>query len=164
MAATVQIHEMTATNSGTDKTSDTVRFRANDTTDVDTNNRLQIPSGADIFSFTKQLRFYFSVGPSVDITNLRAYSDGGGFGTGIAVDYDLHTGGTFQTQTDADIAGTDWFGTTTGAAADLDTISTGPHTSTGYKGDVLRLQMGVSSSASPGSLTPEEATFAYDET
>jgi hypothetical protein len=154
---------MTAATTGYDKTSGTVRFKSADETTVDTANRLQIPSGADIFSYTKQLRFYFSSGPSVDIQNLRAYSDGAnGMGTGIAVKYDTQT--SFQTQTDGTIGGTDIFTKTSGAVIDLDTYNTGPHTGTGYKGDFLRLQMGISNTASSGALSAETLTMAYDET
>lgn len=165
MVATVQIHEMTATNSGVDKTSGTIRFKAADDTTVDTNNRIQIP-GADVdYSYTKHAKFYFSSGPSVDIQNLRCYTDGGGFGTGIAVQYDVPAGGngTFP-NIDTDISGTDLFTKTSGAAVDLDTINTGPHTGTGYKGDAIRMQMSVTTTASPGQLTSETLTFAYDET
>lgn len=163
MTATVQIHEMTTTDTGVDKTSGTVRFKSANNTNVDTNDRLQIPSGADIFSYTKQLCFYFSVGPAVDVQNLRAYTDGAnGFGTGIVVDYDVSA--SYTTATDTDIAGTDLFTATVDASIDMDAIDTGPHTGTGYKGDYLRLQMGVSNTASPGSLSAETLTFAYDET
>jgi hypothetical protein len=166
MAAVVQIHEMTAAAAGVDKTSGTIRFKAADNQTVDSNNRLQIPTGAEIFSYTKHARFYFSTGPSVDIQNLRAYSDGGGFGTGVNVDYDIPAGGlgTFP-NINTDIAGTDLFSKTSGSPVDLDTINTGPHTGTGYKGDHIRMQMGVANTASPGQLTPAETlTMAYDET
>lgn len=43
MAATVQIHEMSAATTGVDKTSGTVQFKSADNNTVDTNNRLQIP-------------------------------------------------------------------------------------------------------------------------
>lgn len=163
MAATVQIHEMSALSTGVDKTSSTVRFKSADENTVDTTNRLQIPAAATDYSYTKQLRFYFSVGPSVDITNLRAYTDGAnGFGTGVTVEYDLS--GTWSANVDTDITGTDLFTATSGSPADLDAINTGPHTSTGYKGDLLRMQMHVASTASPGTLTAETLTFAYDET
>lgn len=163
MAATVQIHEMTGASAGTDKTSGTFRFKSADNVTVDTNDRLQIPTGAEIFSYTKKARFYFVSGPSVDIQNLRAYTDGtNNFGTGIAVEYDLS--GSWAANINTDIAGTDLFTKTSGSAIDMDAINTGPHTSTGYKGDFLRLQMGVSNTASPSQLTPETLTFAYDET
>lgn len=163
MAATVQIHEMTAAGTGTDKTSSTVRFKSANETTVDTNNRLQIPAAATDYSYTKELQVYVSVAPSVDIQNLRAYSDGtNGFGTGVGVQYDVQ--GSFAAHVDTDIAGTDLFTKTSALPIDLDAINTGPHTGTGYKGDLLRLQMTIASTASPGTLTAETLTIAYDET
>jgi hypothetical protein len=163
MAATVQIHEMTGASTGVDKTSGTVRFKSADETTVDTNNRIQIPPSGTTYSYTKTLRFYFDSAPSVDIQNLRAYSDGSsGFGTGIGVQYD--TSGSWAANINTNISGTDLFTKTSGSPIDLDVTNTGPHTGTGYKGDFLRLQMTVADTASPGSLTPETLTFAYDET
>jgi hypothetical protein len=163
MAADVKIYEMTGASAGVDKTSGTVRFKSVDETSVDTANRLQIPAAGSIYSYTKQLRFYFNTGPSVDIQNLRAYSDGGNsFGPGIGVQYDL--GGSFAANINTNIAGTDLFTKTSGSPIDLDAINTGPHSGTGYKGDFLRCQMTVASTASPGTLTAETLTFAYDET
>ena len=46
----------------------------------------------------------------------------------------------------------------------MDAVNTGPHTGTGYKGDFIRMQMTVASTASPGTLAGETLTFAYDET
>lgn len=164
MTATVQIWEMTSNTEGVDKTSGTVRFKSADETSVDSNNRLQIPGAGEDFSYTKQLRAYISVAPSVDLQNLRAYTDGSNdFGTGVAVDYDTQQ--TWQTQTDADISGSDLFAETDGSPIDMDqTNDSGGKTDTGNYGDHLRLQMGISSTASPGALTPETLTFAYDET
>lgn len=164
MAATVQIHEMTALSTGVDKTSGTVRFKTANETSVDTSNRLQVPAAGTNYSYTKQLRFYFSTGPSVDIQNLRAYTDGSNtFGTGIGVQYD-NQGNTFSANVNTNISGTDLFTKNSGSPIDLDVTNTGPHTGTGYKGDLLRLQMTVASTASPGTLTAETLTFAYDET
>lgn len=163
MAADVQIHEMTGASAGVNKTSSTVRFKSADETSVDTNNRLQIPSSGTSYSYTKTLRFYFATAPSVDIQNLRAYSDGANsFGTGIGVQYT--TSGSWAANVNTDIAGTDLFTKTSASPIDMDTINPGPHTGTGYKGDFLRLQMTVASTASPGTLTAETLTFAYDET
>lgn len=161
---TIQIHEMSATDTGVDKTSGTVRFKSADETTVDSNNRLTIPGAGEDWSYTKQLRAYVSVAPDTDFTNLEAYSDGGGFGTGINVDYDVQQ--TFQTQTDADISGTDLFTKTSGATIDMDSNDTQwtDGDGTGYWADNLRLQMGVTSTASPGTLTAETLTFSYDET
>ena len=164
MTATVQIWEMTSDTQGVDKTSDTVRFKAADDTTVDTADRLQIPGAGDDYSYTKQLRANITVAPSVDCTNLRAYTDGSNdFGNGVDVDYDTQE--TWQTQTDADIGGADIFAKTDGAPVDMyQTNDTDGKTDTGNYGDHLRLQMTVSNTASPGALTPETLTFAYDET
>ncbi len=164
MAATVQIHEMTSNTEGGDKTSGTVRFKSADETTVDSTNRLQIPAAGEDYSYTKQLKAYVSVAPDTDLTNLEAYSDGAsGFGTGVSVEYDTQQ--TFQTQTDADLAGTDLFTKTAGAPIDIDaTNDTDGKTDTGYYGDVLRLQMIIQDTASPGTLTAETLTFSYDET
>ena len=166
MAADVQIREMSAATTGVDKTSGTIRFKSADENTVDTNNRLQIPGAGTDYSYTKQLRVYFNTAPSVDIQNLRAYSDGGsGFGTGVGVQYDVPAGGLGSfPNVDTDIAGTDLFTKTSGSPIDLDAINTGPHTGTGYKGDILRLQMTVASTASSGQLAAETLTVAYDET
>jgi len=166
MAADVQIREMSAAGTGVDKTSGTVRFKSADENTVDTTNRLQIPVAGEDYSYTKQLRAYFNSAPSVDIQNLRAYSDGAnGFGTGVSVEYDIPGGGlgTFP-NIDTDLAGTDFFTKTSGSPIDLDAINTGPHTGTGYKGDIVRMQMIIQSTASPGQLTAETFTLAYDET
>ena len=163
MAATVEIHEMLSDSSGADKTSDTVRFKSADETAVGTTNRITIPAADTAYSYTKQLRFYFSTGPSVDITNLRAYTDGtNSFGTGVGVQYDL--AGTWGANIYTNIAGTNIFTKTSGSVIDLDSINVGAHTGTGYKGDFLRVQMTVASTANPGTLSAETLTFAYDET
>ena len=62
------------------------------------------------------------------------------------------------------ISGTDLFTKTSGAVVDLDAVNTGPHTGTGYKGDHIRMQMSITSTASQGTLIAETLTFAYDET
>ncbi len=162
MPADVQVHELTGAGAGTDKTSGTVRFRANDATTVDTNNRLQVPPSGMTYSYTKQTQFKFETAPSVDIQNLRTYSDGANsFGTGIGVQYDVQ--GSFAANINTNIAGTDLFTKTSGSPIDLDAINTGPHTGTGYKGDILRMQMTVASTAGSGLLTAESVVYCYDE-
>lgn len=166
MPSTVQIHEMTAAGAGVDKTSGTIRFKAANNTTVDTADRLQVPGAGSIYSYTKHSRFYFATAPSVDIQNLRCYTDGANtFGTGIGVQYDIPAGGlgTFP-NINTTITGTDIFTKTSGAPIDMDAINVGPHTGTGYKGDHVRKQMSVASTASPGQLSAEQITFAYDET
>ena len=162
MAADVQIHEMTATAAGVNKTSSTVRFKSADETSVDSNNRLQVPSSGTNYSYTKQVRFYFNSAPATSITNLECYTDGSNtFGTGVLIEYD--TSGSFAANINTDISGTDIFTKTSSATIDMDVTNTGPHTSTGYKGDFVRMQMQIVDTASPGSLSAEPMTFVYDE-
>lgn len=166
MAATVQIHEMTAATTGVDKTSGTIRFKSADNTTVDNNDRIQIPSAGTAYSYTKQARFYFSVGPNLDITNLRAYTDGAnGFGTGVGCQYGIPGGGLGSfPNINTNIAGTDLFTKTSGSPIDMAAINTGPYSGTGYKGDIVRMQLTVASTAGPGQIPSETLTFAYDET
>lgn len=163
MAADVQIHEMTGSSAGVDKTGSTIRFKSADETSVDTNNRLQVPSSGTNYSYTKQLQAYFNTAPDTDIQNLRAYTDGSNdFVSGVGVQYD--TQGSFASNVNTDIAGTDLFTATQASPIDMDATNTGPHTGTGYKGDLLRAQMSVESTASQGTLSAETLTVAYDET
>ena len=166
MAATVQIHEMSALATGTDKTSGTVRFKAADNATVDTADRLTVPTSGTNYSYTKQLRANVTVAPDVDLQDLEAYSDHSdgtsGFGTGVGVQYDVS--GTFAANINTNIDGTDLFTKDSGDPIDMDGTNTGPHTGTGYQGDLLRLQMTVADTASQGQLTPETLTFSYTET
>ena len=162
---TIQLHEMTADATGYDKTDNTVRFKAANDTAYDSADRLQIQTDATTFSYTKSIRAYVSVAPDTDFTNLLAYSDGAsGFGTGVGVQYDVQQ--TYVAHTDADISGTDLFTKTSGAAIDMDSNDTQftDGDGTGYWADHLRLQMSVTTTASPGTLTAETLTFSYDET
>jgi hypothetical protein len=162
MAATVQIHEMSAITTGVDRTAGNgpIVFRANDGNEQTSANPIQIPVACTDYSFTKQMRANVTVAPATQIENLVCYSDGtNNFGTGIGVEYDINA--TFQAQIDTTITGADYFGLNSGAPGDLDA---GPHVGTGYKGDLLRLQMTVASTAAPGQTPVDEAlTFAYDE-
>ena len=161
MPASVEIYEMAGASVGTDKTSSTVRFKSADEVAIDYNNRLRVPvAGNTSYSYTKQLRFHISVVPSVDIQNLKAYTDGiNDFGTGKNVQYDVLDN--FITNTNANIAGTDLFLKDINSMIDL---GAGPYSGVGFIGKFLRMQMVLSSDALPGILNAEQLTFAYDET
>lgn len=158
---TVELHEYTATDTGVDKTADTIRFKSAVNTNVDTADRLTIPAADTDYSYTKQVRLYCSAAASVSLENVAAYSDGSNdFGTGVEIFYD--TAAEWVAEIDTDISGTDLFTKTDGATIDMggsDLTAT-----TGYFGDVLRLQMHITSTASPGALSPETLTLSYDET
>jgi len=167
MAATIQFHEMSAADAGVDKTSGTIRFKDADNATVDLNNPLVIPDVDPIFSYTKKLRAYMEDPPSVQITNLRWYSDGSsGFGTGVGVTV-KNIGVTFGSQYKTEMSGgADFFGKTSGSPLDGDGTDTGPFVpadDNSYIGDIIELQMSVAASASRGALSAEAITLAYDE-
>lgn len=167
MAATIQIHEMSALESGTDKTSGTVRFKDADNATVDASNPLEKPAAGSIYSYTKKLRAYMASPPDTQVSNLRWYTDGdNGFGTGISVTVkNLGTtwGANYKT---AMSDGADLFGKTSASPLDGDGTDAGPFDSDdddSYIGDLIELQMAVASTASPGTLSAETLTLAYDE-
>lgn len=167
MAATIQIHEMSALDSGVDKTSGTVRFKGADNSTVDANDPLQVPGAGTNYSYSKKLRPYMVAPPDTNVSNLRWYTDGAnGFGTGIGVNAkNLGTtwGANYNT---AMSGGSDLFGYTSGSPLDGDGTDTGPFVladDDSYIGDLIELQMTVASTASNGALTAETLTLAYDE-
>jgi hypothetical protein len=167
MAATIQIHEMSAADAGTDKTSGTVRFKDADDATVDANDPLQVPAAGSIYSYTKKLRAYMEAPPDTNISNLRWYSDGAnGFGTGIGVTA-KNIGVTFGTQFKTEQSGgSDLFGYDSGSPLDGDGTDAGPFVPAdddSYIGDIIELQMSVASTASNGALSAETLTLAYDE-
>jgi hypothetical protein len=169
MAATIQIHEMSSLTAGVDKTSGTVRFKAADNATVDANNPLAIPSGATItYSYTKKLRPYMEAPPSVSVSNLRWYTDGGGFGTGISVNV-KNLGVTWGANYNTEMSGgADLFGKTATSPPPLDGDATDagpfvPADDDTYIGDLIELQMAIASTATQGALAAETLTLAYDE-
>ena len=161
MTATVQIHEYTATDTGVDKTSDTIRFKSAVDTVVDTADRLTIPGAGSDYSYTKQVRLYATVAADISLEDVTAYTDGAnGFGSEVDIFYD--TSAEWVTEIDTDISGTDFFTITDGSAVDMG--GSDITDITGYFGDVLRLQMHIGSGASPGALAAETMTLTYDET
>ena len=176
MVATVLLNEWngpTATPVQTNKTSNTVRFKNAENATVDTADRLIIPSTNREYSYEKWLRLEITVAPTVDIDNLRGYSDGANnWGAGIKGWYALD--GTYSVpviptetldppQHDA-VAMTDFFTATSGAAADMDAINTGPFTAIADIGDWFILVMEVETTATQGQTSQETVTVAFDET
>lgn len=167
MAATIQIHEMSALTTGADKTSGTVRFKDADNATVDANNPLQVPAADSIYSYSKKLRAYMEAPPTTSVSNLRWYTDGNnGFGTGISVNV-KNLGNTWgDNYKTAMSGGADLFGKTSASPLDGDATNTGPFDSdddNSYIGDLIELQMAVASTAANGTLTAETLTLAYDE-
>ena len=178
MVATVLIREWNGSSSApaqTSKQGGTVRFKNADNAVVNTSSRLIIPASNREYSFGKWLRLEISVVPSVDIDNLRAYSDGAnGWGVGVKGWYatrSTYATPTIPTETDDPPKGpnstvnmTDLFSLISTASADMDAGNSGPFSSTGDIGDWLALVMEVETSAVQGATPTETLTFAYDET
>lgn len=167
MAATIQIHEMSALTTGTDKTSSTIRFKNADNATVDTNDPLVVPAAGTICSYVKKVRAKMTDPPDTNVSNLRWYSDGAnGFGTGIGV-LIKNLGESWAANATTMLSdAADFFTKTSGSPLDGDGTDTGPFVPADddtYIGDLIALQMTVNSEASNGALTPETLTLAYDE-
>ena len=167
MAATIQIHEMSALATGTDKTSGTIRFKDADDATVDTNNPIEVPGAGSVYSYTKKVRAYMEAPPTTQVNNLRWYTDGSnGFGTGVtatAKNLGVTWGANYKTLMSG---GSDLFGYTSGSPLDGDGTDTGAFTSSDddtHIGDLIELQLAVASTASNGALSAETLTLAYDE-
>jgi hypothetical protein len=128
MAATVQIIEKNgAGGTATDKTSGNIRFKNADNATVDTANPMVKPGAGVDYSFEKWLRMNVSGGTYTEITNVKAYMDGGnGLGTGVT----LYAKAVASYATPAEATGTggyaDAFTYTSGSPL---TLGAGPYTS-----------------------------------
>jgi hypothetical protein len=167
MTATIQIHEMSALASGVDKTNGTVRFKKADNAAVDNNDPIPIPNSGNEYSYTKTLRAYMEAPPDTQISNIRWYTDGGNdFGAGVLVNV-KNIGTTWADNSDSEMTGGfDLFGYTSGSPLDGDGVDAGPFgpdRDNGYIGDLIRMQMVVAPTASPGTLPAEALTMAFDE-
>lgn len=176
MAATVQIRELNgAGETGTDKTSGTIRFKKADNSTVDLNDPLTVPTSNTEYSYEKWLRLYVSGGTYTQISNLRAYTDGSsGWTSGAKCWYAVD--GSYSTpviptvtndppQHDA-VGMSDVFGATSGSPIDMDGTNTGPFDSTSlpkYVGDYLVLVAEVEQETTQGLQSSETLTMAWDE-
>ena len=167
MAATIQIHEMSAVDAGADKTSGTIRFKNADNSTVDLSDPLVVPAADSIYSYTKKVRAYMEAPPDTQVSNFRWYTDGSnGFGTGITVtakNLGITWGANYKTLM-AD--GTDLFSYTSAAPLDGDGTDAGPFVpgdDDSYIGDLIEMQMAVASTAASGTLSAETLTLAFDE-
>jgi hypothetical protein len=161
----------------------TIRFKNADDATIDTNNKLVVPGAGTKYSYWKHLYLKCSNADSHTINNVAVYSDGSNsLGTGI----DCVIGLQFPTKnsgasTGYEVAGADEelaaghggitsvasiFNYTAGEANDLDvsisesgSVINAANETTNY----ILMQMTVASTASPGDLTDETATWSYDE-
>ena len=167
MVATVIVNQHTgpaATVAKVNKTSGVVRFKNADNSDPsDTVNKMVIPASGSDFSFEAWLRMEITGGTFTQLENVKFYTDGAGFGTGIVVR--AKTASTYPTNGPIEPTSAAGY-TEIFASYQINTplvIGSSVYTAVGEIGLFLVLIMEVQSTASPSSLTPETGTFTYDE-
>lgn len=188
MVATVTINRLTGpagTIVETDITSINTRVNADDIHSVaSTTNPIEIPSGADNFSFWCTTQLDVTVAPDNLIDNLEWFTDGvNSYGTGVTCVASTAARASYTTapgtvgQTGTVLNDTNYTGGTLTPATPTDVFAfvtgtpkaiTGSTTTTGAFGDMLIYQVVVDNTASPGDHPPggseETFTWRYDET
>lgn len=157
-----------------------LRFKQADDATIDSASPMPIPTAGTEFSRWKQIYLFCATAPDTQVDNVRFFTDGGGFGTGITVNvadqfplksdlvdtgYDVSDANAVMT-THTDITSiTDAFTFNSGSPLSGPTISEAGNiiNAINETTNYLVLQMEVISTASPGNLTDETFTFRYDE-
>ncbi len=190
MVATVAVFVETGPNATPVPTDTTalgppnIRFKTADDPTIDANNPIPIPASGTKRSFWKHIFLKATAGPFTQIDNVKFFTDGTGFGTGITV----FVGDETPIKTSVSTAGYDQATGMVGddgdeltthinitAKTDAFTFTSGtPKTVTiGEAGAIIDAvgettnyvigQMDVASTAGPGDLPNETWTFQYDE-
>lgn len=179
MVATVIINILTGVGpTATDITSANTRANAQDAHSTgDTSNPIEIPSGADNFSFWRVTRLEATGAPDNLLDNIEWFTDGANsYGTGITNVGNTATGYVQATGTDGVtgiILSVGNYATLAGAPTDMFAHVTGTplavagSTSTAVEfGDRVVFQVVVANTASAGTkpASPETFTWRFDET
>ena len=161
-----------------------IRLKTADDATIDLINPIPIPTSGTNQSFWKSVYCLCSVAPDTQINNLKVYTDGAGFGTGITT----YVGDTFPTKNSGSSAGykvatgtvgtdgddmnptyvtgkTDLFTFTSGSPMTGPSISEAGSiiNATNETSNYFVLQADVGTTASPGNKTDETITVQYDE-
>ena len=161
-----------------------VRFKTADDATIDLINPIPIPAAGTNYSYWKQVYLKCATAPDTQVDNIKFYTDGTGFGTGIVTNigdelpvknsgadtgYDVATGtsgttGDIMTDHTDITAVTDVFSYTSGSPktitiSEASSVIDAINETTNY----IVLQMAVGTTASPGDLANETFTFQYDE-
>lgn len=159
-----------------------VRFKYADDALIDSNDPIPIPAAGTKYSRWKSIYMKCTGAPNTQVDNIKFYTDGGNFGTGITVrvgqQFPTKNSGTssgYRVATPVDTAilnnyagitsVADAFSFTSGSPlsgpsiTEAGSIINAINETTGY----LILQMEVISTASPGNLADETYTLQYDE-
>ncbi len=190
MVATVAVFVETGPNATPVPTDTTalgppnIRFKTADDPTIDANNPIPIPASGTKRSFWKHIFLKATAGPFTQIDNVKFFTDGTGFGTGITTfvadetptknsastaGYDQATGmvgddGDELTTHTNITAKTDAFTFTSGTPKSVTIGEAGAIIdSVGETTNYVIGQMDVASTAGPGDLPNETWTFQYDE-
>lgn len=156
------------------------RFNVEDTNDQDTNSPVDIPSGADNFSFWKHIFLHCTVAPDSQIDNMEIYTDGTlGFtdcvvrvnddvctkNSGSSAGYDPAVSGIVLTDHDTITTMSDLFSFTSGAPRTMTISEAGSViNASGELADYIVLNIEVGNVAVQGVQTPAELiTVQWDE-
>ena len=190
MVATVAVFVETGPNATPVPTDTTalgppnIRFKTADDSTIDANNPIPIPASGTKRSFWKHIFLEVTAGTFTQIDNVKFFTDGTGFGTGITVfvadetptknsastaGYDQATGSVgddgdeLTTHTNV-TAKTDAFTFTSGTPKTVSISEAGAIINAiGESTNYVIAQMDVASTAGPGDLPNETWTFQYDE-
>ena len=157
-----------------------VRYKRADNAVIDTNNPNIIPSAGTTNSRWKSLYLKCTTAPNTQVNNVKIYTDGTGFGTGITV----NVGDETPTKNSASDAGydpsdtnddpltnhvditavTDFFTFTSGSPKSVSISEAGNIINAiNETTDYVVTQMDVINTASPGDLVNETITWEWDE-
>lgn len=170
MAATTAVYQYTGSGpTGTSITN--LRYKtADDSSGTDTTYPLVKPSSGTNYSYVAWTALYVSVAPTGSITNIKWYTDGGGFGTGLTLKgimTNTYAQATGTQGTSGDLSstvytsGTDMFTYTSGSPL---TVTSNATTGTGRYSYYVASQLALATSVTAGTLTAETFTFRFDET
>lgn len=162
-----------------------LRFKTNDNATIDNQDPIPIPTSGSVDSYWKHVYLKCTGGTFTQIDNVKFYTDGSGFGTGITTNvgnqlptknsgsdagYEVATG-TAGSSGDEMVAShtgisakSDAFGKTSGSPMTVSISESGSLIdATNETTNYLVFQMNVASTAGPGNLSDETWTFQYDE-
>jgi len=156
-----------------------LRFNNEDTNDQDTASPITITPSTTIYSFWKHVYLKCTAGPSVQINNVKVYTDGTLGWTGCTVKvgddvcarnstpsyagYDPGLASVLTTH-DTIATTTSLFTYTSGSARSVTISESGSIiNATNETTDYVVLQLEVTDTASPGTAATETITFSYDE-
>ena len=166
MPATVQIwgyHGAAASVAGADITSTDTRFKLADNDTADAENPVTVPTSGTNYSYIKNERLYCTVTPASVVDNLRFFTDGSSWGTGIAIYAKVS-----NSYVDPIVNGT---AALTGVADETTYTSAAPlaltgsisNPDTGAFGQFVVRQGAVGTGAAPGVVSGKTQYFRYDE-